>query len=146
MHHQIRFVEGHTHDVVVVLTGTMTVQGNRAWPAGLVRHPRWRPGARVLVDCTKLALGPGVTGEDVRALAHTAADDEAGPGAGFRAMVVDSPVIHGLLRMWQASGGGKDWQTEVFYSRADAIAWLTGAHQAAERAPTAPLEDRVRVR
>jgi hypothetical protein len=122
--HQIRFVKGQVHNALVTVSGDMTVRGYRAWSAELVASSRWRPGMKALVDGTKLSVGTSFTGDEVRAMSKTASIDDAALGPGFSALVVDSPVVFGLLRMWQAATHGMAWRTEVFYDRDDALAWL----------------------
>ena len=124
MHHEIEFVRGQVHDALVTVTGSMTVHGHRAWVAELVKDERWQPGMKALVDCTRFSLGSGFTSAEVRAMKRTTAADDADLGKGFSALVVDSPVVFGLLRMWQAATHGMSWRTEVFYNREDALAWL----------------------
>ncbi len=123
MRYEIEFHEGQITDAQVTVSGEMTVEGNRTWLAALVSDPRWRPGMKILVDAH--AVDPGTfAGDDVQAVADTTVSDDAIWGACRIAAIVDSPVVYGLVRMWQAFTADMELRTDVFYSRDEALAWL----------------------
>jgi hypothetical protein len=126
MRYEIEFVEGQVPDALVSISGEMTIEGNRAWLAELVGDARWRPGMKTLVDGTGLEPGDFASG-DVREVAETTVADDAAWGAGFSAVVVSNPAIYGLLRIWQMATSDMEWQTDIFYSRDEALAWLVDA-------------------
>jgi hypothetical protein len=124
MQYVIEFVEDQVPDALVTVSGAMTVDGNRAWLAELVGDPRWRPGMKTLVDGTELT-SVGFAGADVWKVAQSTVRNEDSWGAGFSAVVVDNPTIYGLLRIWQTATMDMEWQTDIFYSREEALDWLT---------------------
>jgi hypothetical protein len=128
MRFEIEFVEGEVHDAFVTIDGEMTVEGNQTWLGELVGDPRWRPGMKTLVDGTALSCGE-FAGTDVWAVAQTTVVDDATWGPGFSAVVVDKPAIYGLLRIWQVATTDMAWRTGVFYSREEALTWLSEARQ-----------------
>jgi hypothetical protein len=123
MEYEIEFVDGQVPDALVTVRGEMTVEGNQAWLAELVGDPRWRPGMKTLVDGT--GLEPATfAATDVRAVAATTVCQDESWGAGCSAVVVSNDVIYGLLRVWQAVTAEMEWQTDIFYTHEEALAWL----------------------
>jgi hypothetical protein len=129
MEHSIEFVEGQVADALVTITGEMTVEGNLAWLAELVGDERWHAGMRTLVDMTTITIDDSFGGTQVQEVAMpTVAEDDVW-GAGCSAVLVSTPAVYGVIRMWQAYTEHMAWQTGVFYDRDEALAWLADPHR-----------------
>ena len=123
MEYTIEFVEGQVPDVLVSISGPMTIEGNRAWMGEVVHDDRWAPGMKTLVDATEL-LPAEFHGDDVHQVAMTTVVQADEWGAGASAVIVTSPAVYGLLRIWQVATSDMEWKTELFDNRYEALNWL----------------------
>jgi hypothetical protein len=122
MEHSIQF-GGEPQDVTITTSGPATREGLTAFLMELVSSPRFRPGMLILADHS--ALDPTtVTAAEVRAQAHIVVGLNGQIGASKIAIVVPNALAFGWARMYELSAQAAQAESNVFYSRSDALAWL----------------------
>lgn len=122
MKHSIEF-GGNPQDVTITTFGPASAEGLTAFLMELVSNPRFRPGMLILADHT--GLDPTtVTAAEVRAQAEIVVGLNGQIGASKIAIVVPSPLAFGWARMYELSAEAAQAESNVFYSRSDALAWL----------------------
>jgi len=90
----------------------------------LLARPHWRRGGRLLVDHTRLELGR-LSIDEVRLLSEVAKEYGERFGAARLAVLVDTDVKFGVVRMTDVYFKGK-WEVVAltFRDRDEALAWL----------------------
>jgi hypothetical protein len=111
------------HDVTVTTSGSANVNGLIGFVTDLVADPRYRPGMCILVDHTALDARSLRTA-DIQALADTVVRLDNEIGASRVAIVVPNALTFGFARMYELRASRAQVRSRVFYSRADALAWL----------------------
>ena len=114
---------GMAQDVTITTSGPASAEGLLDFVKDLVGDPRFRPGMLILVD--HMAIDPTtITATDVRAQADTVIrlDDRIGPSK--VAIVVPNPLAFGYARMYELHAARAQVESQVFYSRNEALAWL----------------------
>lgn len=124
---------GHPADLVATSRGELSLAAETVLREQVHRACPARPGARLLLDYS--AREPaGFGAGDARVLGDTMPGFRRSIGPGVRiALVADTPAVFGCLRMVltyaelaeeQAPAPPGDGATQLFASRAEAVAWL----------------------
>jgi hypothetical protein len=110
--------------VTVRTSGSLSVEGVRAYLDELVSHPRWRPGTPVLVDHRALDVRE-ISAEEIRTIADDVARMAARIAGSRNATLVSGPLAYGLARMWETLTQHRvDSTLRVFDDPVAARAWL----------------------
>jgi hypothetical protein len=114
---------GAPQDVTITTSGPATPEALTSYVRDLVNDLRFRPGMLILADHSELDLG-AVTPTDVGAQSAmmNQLDEQIGPCK--IAIVVPSEVGFGYARMYQSHTSETQVDSQVFHTRADALAWL----------------------
>jgi hypothetical protein len=120
---------GAPQDVTITTFGPATPETLSGYIKDLVDDPRFRPGMFILANHQRMDAST-VTAADVREQARmmNELDDRLGPCK--VAIVVPSTLEFGFARMYQAHTAATQVDSQVFYSKADAVAWLESERQA----------------
>ena len=139
MLHEIRFCgePDEIEDVHVTTFGTASVDGLAAMAQAGFDDPRFRPGARILIDHRHLDWRR-MSSDDIRLRAERMAAEEAPLLAGCRvAIVARGPAEFGVVRMLLTYAElDTDVELDIFPTLEQARAWLAAAPAAA--APLVP--------
>lgn len=127
MEYSIDFGAPPHHDVTITASGPAAGEGLVACIHELVTDPRFRPGARILIDDTELDFTP-LQSQDVRTVAQTVIRVDERLGNSKVAIVVPSTLAFGLVRMFELLAGEAKVEVSAFYNRDDAAAWLARAN------------------
>lgn len=125
MRHAIHFGGDGPQDVTVTTSGPASGEGLARYVNDLVDDDRFRPGLRVLVDHRELDATT-VTPANMRAHAELMKRLDGRLGDTTIAFVVGSPLAFGYARMYELHAAETQLRSHVFYSREEAIAWLSG--------------------
>ena len=123
MEYVIEFVDDGPPDVTITTSGIADVDGFSRFIADVAADPRWRAGMSVLLDHSALEVGR-VTAEDMRAVGDAAVRLGSVFGSARAAVVAPAPAAFGLARVSEVHLSDSDVDSNVFYSRAEAEAWL----------------------
>jgi hypothetical protein len=127
MEYSIDFGAPPHGDVTITAHGPAAAEGLVACVNELVADPRFRPGARVLIDDTDLDFTP-LQAQDVRNVAQTVIRVDERLGSSRVAIVVPSTFAFGLVRMFELLAGEAKVEVKPFYDLDDAVAWLARSH------------------
>ena len=114
---------GDPQDVTVTTEGEATPEGFARMNAELAEDERFGPGMLVLVDHTRLLVHE-LSERKVRTISHEFAESEAELRSAIVAIVAPRPVQFGLARMSTMIAEPQTSAVCVFYTRAEALAWL----------------------
>jgi len=127
MLHEIRFCgePDDIEDVHVSTFGAANVNGLAAMARAGLSDPRFRPGARILIDHRHLDWRQ-MTSDDIRLRADRMASEEAPLLEGCRiAVVARGPAEFGVIRMLLTYAGlDAGVEMEIFVTLEQARAWL----------------------
>lgn len=120
---------GAPQDVTVTTSGPATPEALSGYVRDLVDDPRFRPGMFILADHERMDAS-AVSADDVRDQARMMNDLDERIGPCKVAIVVPSTLEFGFARMYQAHSTQTQVDSQVFYSKADALAWLESEREA----------------
>jgi hypothetical protein len=123
MNYEIDF-GGGLQDVTVTARGVVDLATLVQLPSELVHDARFRRNMTILVDHSELAAD-AITTAGVRAVADAWKEHYELIGEATIALVAGRPLTYGLGRMWQAYTAAAPFRSRVFYTRDDALAWLS---------------------
>src|SRR5687767_3598615 len=123
MEYSIDFGTPPHGDVTIIASGPADPEALVACVNELVSDPRFRSGARVLIDDTNLDFS-SLQSEDVRAVAQTVIRVDERLGNSRVAILVSNTLAFGLVRMFELLAGDAKVEVTAFYDRDDAQAWL----------------------
>lgn len=115
---------GDPQDVTITTSGPASVRGLVGFVKDLVASDRFRPGMAILVDHTSLDTRP-LTATDVKELAAAVVKLDEKIGASRVAIVVPDALTFGFARMYELHAEAAEVRSKVFYSRSDALKWLS---------------------
>jgi hypothetical protein len=117
--------EETSHSPEVEVSGSIGAHDFLALLDTVLASPHWRPGKRVLVDCSAGDFSMMLV-LDVHTLVKAFRQLDAHIGRSRMALVVGSAAEYGLVRMFeQLLHGQVKLETAVFFSVDDARAWLS---------------------
>ncbi len=114
---------GEPQDVTVTTSGPATPEGLSGYIRDLVNDQRFRAGSFILADHSELDASH-VTAADVREQSTMMSQLDDRIGASRVAIVVPSSLAYGYARMYQAHTTETQVDSQVFYTRTEALAWL----------------------
>jgi hypothetical protein len=119
-------VQYHDGFFEVKTFGDAEVEKFRDILEALVTHEKWRPGMSFLINHTDLN-SESLTSNDMRNIANLNAQYSSKIGKSKCAHLVARDMEFGMARMWESLVEDKwDVTEELFKSRDEAIAWLSG--------------------
>jgi hypothetical protein len=121
--HTIEF-GGDPERLTVTTSGQADLPGFRRIHEDIVSDERFRPGMPILADHTALQAG-GLTTAEVQAIGELTAAFGRRFGTSRVAVVVPDALTFGLVRMAEARAGPTPLRLRIFYSRDEAVAWLS---------------------
>jgi hypothetical protein len=115
---------GSPQDVTISFFGDASFSNAPAFTREFLEDERYRPGLKVLVDHTEPHTFKYSTGE-LRELIDRVVAMEGKIGGGYCAIVAPTPVVYGIMRIWEAElESATKARIRLFRSKEDAIAWL----------------------
>jgi precorrin isomerase len=109
--------------VIVTMSGAATVDAIRRMNQALADDPRFTPGTPILFDNASLDVSE-LSANDVRAIGQPPVTVRERLGSSPMAVVVPNELGYGLGRMSVAQAGEPPPNVRMFYSLAEASAWL----------------------
>jgi hypothetical protein len=122
MEYVINFVPGR-EAAIITTSGPASVDRFRHLNQTLVDDPRFQPGMPILIDHTALDAS-ALTATDIRAIGEFVATIGERIGASSIAVVVPDRLTFGFVRMGEMRANQPQLNVRIFYSLADAAAWL----------------------
>ena len=109
--------------VLSAARGTVTYADCTSFLDTLVSDPAWRPGFRLLIDCSRIdALA--TSGGEIRLLAAQAGRLSESFGWGRIAVAAPEKPVYGVARMYQAYTDSLPRPLRVFREVSSAMKWL----------------------
>lgn len=120
-----KYVVNETHNrLEITLEGEASLEGLSDFVEGLIKHPDWYPGRKVLIDFKKF-FTITLTNDDVMNLSLFVRSLKNALGDGACAIYVSRDIDFGIVRMWQMhTENDINNRIEVFDSREEASGWL----------------------
>jgi hypothetical protein len=117
---------GAPQNVTITTSGTASANGLIGFVTDLVASPHYLPGMSILVDHMALDAR-SLSAADIQALADTVVRLDERIGESRVAIVVPNSLTFGFARMYEQRAARARLRSRVFYSRAEALAWLAEA-------------------
>jgi hypothetical protein len=115
---------GSPQDVTIRCFGEASFSNTAAFVRELLEDERYRPGLKILIDYTELQTIEYSSGE-LRGMIDRVIAMEEKMQSGYCAIVVPTPVVYGVMRIWEAEiESATKARLRLFRGREDAIAWL----------------------
>jgi hypothetical protein len=115
---------GDPHGVTFTTSGAADLASILRANDEFLAHPRLRPGMPILADHTALDTTP-LASSDAKLIGEAYKRFLEAVGQSAIAIVVGHPAAFGLVRMAEAYAGSQQPNMRIFYSRAEAITWLS---------------------
>ncbi len=127
VNYDVRFSETE-RQVVIAVTGELTISGISEYIRKTLADPRWRPGMDVLFDYRRVDVNQ-LSGEDIGRMADFVVAHKDEHRGSRLAMVMDNDLSFGLARMWQSQvdEAGSLEASLVTHSMSEALEWLNMA-------------------
>ena len=109
--------------VIHIAAGELSVEKIRTAFAARLEHPDYRPGMKVLWDCSKATLS-SMSADEIWELAEFNNRRADTRGMGKSAIVVSKDGDFGVGRMFEFYACGLPWETAVFRDLESAMRWL----------------------